>query len=165
MSSKKDKKVLPEGVVIAIGIVFIFLFFTTTTLTLTQVRNKSAQHEKMLENAKNEKILRLGVARKEKLQMKERMLNEKKGVLLSFSDKEIVVEIGKPKEEGESEILSYKITDNTIVILTSKESYGKEGSDDMVGNVENLTEGATISIREGDGELKKTNAKIIRIFE
>lgn len=167
MPSKKEKKALPAVVVIVIGIISIFLFFITATFAITQVRVKTRlkniQQKENFERQEAEGILRSKAATKELKRKDDKLRNEKNGVLLSASKEEIIIEIeNSKKDDKEREALRYKITDKTIIILSSNPGDDKN---DVVGTLDDLEEGNIVSVRGDVSDDEEKNAEIIKIFK
>lgn len=161
MPRKKRSKTLPSGIAVIIGIAFIFLFFSTTTLTISQIKSKNKAHQKKVRNEIQTKMVGLEKAKIEEAKRLERITNEKKGVVISISESELVIESAMKKEDDEKgEMLKYEITEGTLVILHSE----IEGKDQQtVGDWESLAVGDTVSVGKETPEKDQSVAKIIRL--
>jgi len=161
MPRKKKAKALPSGIVVIVGIAFIFLFFSTTTLTISQVKSKNAEYQKKVTKRIEDRKLGLKIAKDEEQKMQEKIANEKKGVIISITKDQLVLEAGSKEEDSkEGEMLTYAITENTFVIMHS-EIEGVEQQ--IVGDWASLAVGDIVSVREEVREGDERGAKIIRL--
>ncbi len=165
MLRKKEEKVLPAGMAIIVGIAFIFLFFTTTTLTVSQVRSKNANYKKTMQIREANRVKGLEIATEQEKQKQQKIVSEKKGILIAVSNEELIIESSAKNEDvNEREFFKYVVTDNTLVIV-EKKFVDAEEIQQVVGEIDDLEVGKMVSIREGKSQEKEKNALIIRVTE